>query len=237
MRILSMVRYQWIDLRRNLMQIMMPVMMLGMAAFFAVLTRRGAMSNPDSAAHALSVAITVATLIPVGMLTAMAIGEEKERRTLEALLLTPAKSWELIAARLLTSSVMALVSFVLSLLMFWRPIAAPGVLLLYFLLGVGWSITTALWVGVVADDMKGATGIVQMLITVPFSLMGAPWEAVAPKVWEVLRFLPYRPALELVRKGVLGGDGWLEPSLVLAGWLLVALLLTVAQIRRKGFVR
>lgn len=236
MRVFSMVRYQWIDLRRNMMQIMMPVMMLGMAAFFAILARRGAM-GPDSVAHALAVAITVATLIPVGMLTAMSIGEEKERRTLEALLLTPAKPWELIAARLFTSAAMALVSFVVALLLFWRPIAAPGVLLLYFLLGVGWSITTGLLIGVVADDMKSATGMVQMLITVPFSLMGAPWEAVAPSVWSVLRFTPWRPALDLVRMGVLGGDRWLEPSLVLAGWLLVVLVLTATQIRRKGFVR
>lgn len=236
MRILSLVRYQWVDLRRNLMQIFMPIMMLGMAAMFAFMARRG-MMGPDSMAHALSVAITVATLIPVGMLTAMSIGEEKERRTLEALLLTPAKPWELIAARLLTSLVIALVSFVLSLSLFWIPIAAPGVLLLYFLLGVGWTITTGLLIGVVADDMKSATGMIQFLITVPFSLMGAPWEAVAPKVWDVLRFTPYRPALDLVRKGVLGGDGWLEPSLILAGWLLLALVLTLIQIRRKGFVR
>lgn len=236
MRVLSMVRYQWIDLRRNLMQIMMPVMMLGMAAMFAFIARRGLM-GPDSMAHALSVAITVATLVPVGMLTAMSIGEEKERRTLEALLLTPAKPWELIVARLSTSAMMALVSFLLSLALFWLPIASPGVLVLYFLLGVGWTITTGLLIGVIADDMKGATGMIQVLITVPLSLMGAPWEAVSPTLWSVLRFTPYRPALDLVRMGVLGGDGWLEPSLVLAGWLLVVLLLTATQIRRKGFVR
>lgn len=236
MRILSMARYQWIDLRRNLMQIMMPVMMLGMAAMFAFMARRG-MMGPDSVAHALSVAITVATLIPVGMLTAMSIGEEKERRTLEALLLTPAKPWELIAARLSTSAVLAVVSFLIALALFWLPIASPGVLALYFLLGVGWSMTTGLMIGVVAEDMKSATGMIQFLITVPFSLMGAPWEAVAPKVWAVLRFTPWRPALDLVRQGVLGGDQWLEPSLVLAGWLMVVLLLTATQIRRKGFVR
>lgn len=236
MRILSLVRYQALDLRRNLMQIGMPVMMLGMAAFFAAVARRGTM-GPESMAHLMSVAITIATVIPMAALTAMSIAEEKERRTLEALLLTPTKPWEMITARLLTSSLMALVSFVVALLFFWLPIAAPGVLALYFLLGVGWAMTAALFIGVVANEVKGANGLISILITVPFSLAAAPWEAIAPKVWEVLRFTPYRPALELVRKGMLGGDGWVEPSLVLTGWLLLFLLLAITQIRRKGFVR
>lgn len=236
MRILTLVRYQGLDLRRNLMQIFMPVMMLGMAGFFAILAHKGAMTG-DSLGHAIGVAITVATLIPAAMLTAMSIGEEKERRTLEALLLTPVKPWELISARLLSASIMMIISLTLAVLMFWRPIASPGLLLLYLLLAGGWAIATALLVGVVADDMKGATGYIQMLVTVPFSLQGAPWEHVAPQVWSVLRFTPYRPSLELIRKGMMGGDGWLEPALVLAGWLVATILIALTQIRRRGFVR
>jgi ABC-type multidrug transport system permease subunit len=125
----------------------------------------------------------------------------------------------------------------LSLLIFWRPIAAPGLLFLYLVLGAGWTIATGVLVGLIAPDMKVATGLIQPIVTVPFSLMGIPWELIAPKVWTVLRFLPYRPALELARQAVLGGTAWVEPALVLAGWLVVTVGLAVWQVRKRGFLR
>lgn len=236
MRILTIIRYQGIDFRRNLTQIGMPLMMLGMTAFFATMTRQRLLSD-ESLGHLISIALTIATMLPVAMLTAMSIGEEKERRTLEALLLTPIKPWELILARLLSSLILATVTFGLAVLLFWRPIAAPGVLLLYFLLGAGWSMTTGLLVGVIAPDQRTTTGIMSVVVTVPFSLMGAPWADVAPTVWSVLLWTPYRPVLDLARMGMMGGNGWVQPALILTGWLAVTLLLTINQIKKRGFVR
>lgn len=67
--------------------------------------------------------------------------------------------------------------------------------------------------------------------------MGVPWEIIAPKVWTVMSFLPYRPALALAQQAAVGGVAWVEPTLVLTGWLVLTVGAAVWQVRKRGFLR
>jgi hypothetical protein len=63
----------------------------------------------------------------------------------------------------------------MTLLLFWQPLASP--------------------------DMKTASILVQPFITISFAFSGIPWEMVAPRFWEMNRFLPVRPILDLFKMG------------------------------------
>ena len=91
MRFAGLVRGELWALKRNRRILMFMAMMLGMAAIYAL--------DAQGTSTFLPVVLIVAIYAGIWQMTVNSLVEEKERRTLEALLVTPARPLEIIGAK------------------------------------------------------------------------------------------------------------------------------------------
>lgn len=175
------------------------------------------------------------------MLTAFALVREKERGTIEQLIVTPIRSAELILGKLVPYVLIGFAGFLfaLSLCIFWFGVGVSGSLALLFLLGflfVYCSLSIGMLISTFANNQMQAM-MFMVLIMLPSILLSGfifPREAMPAVISAIGYAIPLTYFLDIVRgimlKGV--GIGFLWDD-VLALSLFTVIILTVAVLRFK----
>ena len=173
------------------------------------------------------------------ILTATAIVRERERGTIEQLIVTPIRSWELVVGKLLPYVILAFMNTIEVLLFgaLWFKVPIHGSLLLLGLLS-GLFLVSSLGIGLlvstIANTQQEAMLTVMMTLLPSIFLSGFffPLEAM-PKVMQWLSYLmPLRYYLVIIRSLLLKGVGAdLLKSDILALSVFGTLIMTAAALR------
>ncbi|WP_069649906.1 ABC transporter permease [Caloranaerobacter ferrireducens] len=175
------------------------------------------------------------------MLTAFALVREKEKGTIEQLIVTPVKSWELILGKMIPYILIGSSEFLIALFFgsYWFNVPVRGNLLLLIALGFGFVIC-ALAIGMLVSTVaKNQLQAMQMafLFLLPSVLLSGfvfPREAMPKIIQFIGYFIPLTYFLKILRGIILKGIGmdylWREVSILSAMGIL---LLLVASFRFK----
>lgn len=174
------------------------------------------------------------------MLPGMAVAEEKEKKTLDSLLVSPATPHEIIASKVIYTLLMICVVTILVILPYGNVVTNYWTLALASILCAIFFIQIGLIISLFTENQVSANAFMTpvMLIAVLSPILMAIFPAVIRKVLE------YLPSLLLLK--VLGADPgaggaeavatsgffWLE-MLILLGWNVIAYFFTMWGIRRQ----
>lgn len=173
------------------------------------------------------------------MLTAFALVREKERGTIEQLIVTPIRSAELILGKLVPYVIIGYAGFLfaLSLCIFWFGVEVEGSLALLLLLGflfVYCSLSIGMLISTFANNQMQAM-MVMVLVLLPSILLSGfifPREAMPVVISALGYIIPLTYFLDIIRGIMLKGVGisflWTD---VLALCVFSVLILSVAVLR------
>ncbi|HWQ89449.1 MAG TPA: ABC transporter permease [Desulfitobacteriaceae bacterium] len=199
--------------------------------------------NPDMKSRVFNIPALIGLILQnvIAMLTAFSIVREKERGTMEQLVVTPIHSLELLLGKLLPFVVIGFISlsFVLAIGIYWFGVPPKGSLSLLVLLAVLFMFTI-LAIGLLISTISGtqlqAMQVTFILILPSILLSGFvfPRETM-PRVLQLLGgIMPLTYFLEIVRGIFLKGIGieflW-QDTLVLCAFAII--LLAIAAMRFK----
>jgi len=168
--------------------------------------------------------IAMLLLMITGMLTAMAIVKEREFGTLEQIIVTPIKSWQLILGKLIPFVCVSLINVIIVLTIgtLWFNVPMHGsVPLLFFCCGIFLlsSLGIGLFISTISHSQQQAMMTMQFFIFIPFIYLSGFTFAITsmPKIIQYITLaIPLRYFLEIIRGIFLKGDGIpnLWPSMV-----------------------
>jgi ABC-2 type transport system permease protein len=177
------------------------------------------------------------------VLTSMAIVKEKERGTIEQLIVTPIKPIELIAGKLLPFAIISLIDITLVTMVavFWFQIPLHGSFILLFLLSALFMLTTlglGLLISTVSKTQQQAM-LISMLLIMPIILLSGVMSPIdnMPVAVQYFTFLiPLRYFIVIVRYIFMKGSGmsilWPD-ALALAVFGIVLFLLSVSRFNKR----
>ncbi len=177
------------------------------------------------------------------VLTSMAIVKEKERGTIEQLIVTPIKPTELIAGKLLPFSIISLIDIALVTMVavFWFKIPLHGSFILLFLLSALFMLTTlglGLLISTVSKTQQQAM-MISMLIIMPIILLSgvmSPIDNMPVAVQYFTLLIPLRYFIVIVRSIFMKGSGmsilWPD-TIALAAFGIVLFLLSVSRFNKR----
>lgn len=177
------------------------------------------------------------------MLTSLTIVKERERGTLEQLLVTPIKPWELVVGKLLPFPVIGLmqVLLIVALGTLWFGVPIHGNILLLFLLSLVFIFSTLGWgllISSLAQNQQQAM-MISMFFTIPNMLLSGFMTPVSNMPMVIQWFsviLPGRYFLEIVRGIFLKGSTlailWPD-TMVLLLMGIIMLIIASLRLRRK----
>jgi len=201
--------------------------------------------NPDlrSVNYMIPGLVGIVMVFIATMLTAIAIVRERERGTLEQLLVTPANPMEIMLGKIIPYMVVAFADFVIVMIcgmyIFDVPLAGSAVLLvvlglafLFVCLGMGLLVSTVSYTQQQAMQMAVFTLVPQILLSgFIFPLTAIPWVVrwiayLAPLTY----FLPISRGIFMRGEGL--GDLWLW-AVILVAYAIVVICLAAWRFRRK----
>jgi drug efflux transport system permease protein len=202
--------------------------------------------NPDllSANYMVPGVVALVLMIITMTLTSLGIVKEKEIGTLEQLMVTPIKPYQLILGKLIPFVIIGFidVSIVLSIAHFWFKVPLVGSLpLLYGLSGL-FILTTlglGLFVSTIAKSQQQAMLIAQFFFFMPFMFLSGfafPISNMPVVVQYITYVIPLRYFLEIVRAVFLKGSGVAElwpQALALLVFGVAILTLSVLRFQKK----
>ena len=177
------------------------------------------------------------------MLTAFALVREKERGTIEQLIVTPMKPAELILGKLVPYTIIGYAGFLfaLSICIFWFGVWISGSLLLLLLLGflfVLCSLLIGMLISTFANNQMQAM-MVMVAVLLPSVLLSGfmfPREAMPLPISFIGYFLPLTYFLNIIRGIILKGVGlnflW-QDVITLGGFVLLLLIVATTRFRKS----
>ena len=172
--------------------------------------------NPDLIAAYFNVPGVIGMILYfiTTLLTASSIVRERERGTIEQLIVTPIRSWELVVGKILPYSILALVDMVEVLLIghWWFKVPIKGDIGLIFALS-GLFLISSLGIGLFASTVANTqqeafiTVMVTMLPSIFLSGFFFPIEAMPQFLQYVSAIVPLRYYLVIIRALLLKGVG------------------------------
>jgi len=172
--------------------------------------------NPDLIAAYFNVPGVIGMILYfiTALLTASAIVRERERGTIEQLIVTPIRSWELVVGKILPYSILALIDMLEVLVIghWWFKVPIKGDLGLVFALS-GLFLVSSLGIGLFASTIANTqqeafiTVMVTMLPSIFLSGFFFPIEAMPAFLQYVSAIVPLRYYLVIIRALLLKGVG------------------------------
>jgi ABC-2 type transport system permease protein len=198
--------------------------------------------NPDLLSSNFMVPGVVALVLMIITMTLTSLGivKEKEMGTLEQLMVTPIKPYELILGKLIPFSLIAFIDvvIVLAVARFWFNVPLVGSLALIFALSGLFILTTlglGLFISTIAQSQQQAMLIAQFFFFMPFLFLGGFAFPIAnmPKIIQLFSYLiPLRYILEILRGIFLKGTGLAELWTQTVALLVIGVVvLTVSVLR------
>lgn len=202
--------------------------------------------NPDlkSQFYMVPGVVALVLMIITMTLTALGIVREKEAGTLEQLMVTPIRPYQLILGKLVPFALIGFVDivFVLSVAHFWFGVPIRGSIPLLFGLSGLFVLTTlglGLLVSTIAKSQQQAMLIAQFFFMFPFMLLGGfafPIANMPPIIQAITYIFPLRYFLVIVRGIFLKGTGIAElwdQALPLLAIGVVIFALSVLRFQKK----
>jgi len=202
--------------------------------------------NPDLTSTNFMVPGVVALVLMIVTMTLTALGivKEKEIGTLEQLLVTPIRPYQLILGKLIPFVIIgyADVTIVLAIARFWFNVPMVGNVVLLFALSGLFLLTTlglGLFISTIARSQQQAMLIAQFFFFMPFLFLSGFTFAISnmPVAIQFLTYLiPLRYFLEIVRGIFLKGTGMAElwpQALALLLFGIAILTLSILRFRKK----
>lgn len=234
MRIRSLVKAQLIETQRNPTLLMLPVVIICLVIVWSMIP--GDESKAFfPAATMVMVAYMVALQVPV-----LSLSEDKEKRTLEAVLLTPASAVEVIGAKVIVGTILSVGTAVIALAIYQKLPVNPFLFVVGFGLALILTMSLGTVIGLIANDQKSAGVISAVVMLIMGTGSAMPWEHISPAAWSVMRWLPTRPVLELLLEAMTGektGTPAWQSVLVMLPYVALAFFISVRQIRRQASAR
>ncbi len=206
-----------------------------------VLVRSQVWYNPDlvSSYYMIPGVIALILYALTSILTATAIVRERERGTIEQLIVTPIRPWELIVGKLLPYAVLAFLNMVevLAIGHYWFGVPVRGSLGLILTLSALFllsSLGIGLFASTLARTQQEAMLIVWMTLLPALFLSGVffPLEAMPPVLQWISHLIPLRYYLVIIRSLMLKDIGLLALTReVIALAFFGAILMTAAVMR------
>lgn len=201
--------------------------------------------NPELKSRQFMVPGVVATLLMIMtmMLTSLAIVKEKEMGTMEQLIVTPVRPFELIVGKFLPFILIGFIDIILVLVIaaFWFQVPVKGSVSLLFGLGLVFMMTTlglGLFISTISRNQQQAmiTAVFFMLLMILLSGFIFPVENMPAAIQFFTYLVPMRYFLVIIRAIFLKGVGietlWDETAAMLV-FGLVILTLSVLRFRKK----
>lgn len=173
--------------------------------------------NPDlKSSHFMVPGVVALVLMVITlMLTSLGIVKEKETGTMEQLLVTPLKPYQLILGKLIPFTAIGFVDVVIALALarFWFGVPMHGNLAVLFALSGLFILTTlglGLFVSTISRNQQQAMLIAMFLFMMPFMFLGGfafPIANMPPIIQAFTYVIPLRYFLEIVRGVLLKGTG------------------------------
>lgn len=231
MRVWTLVQAQVWELRRHMLIVFAPVMVLFMCFIFVQAPRGGG----DLAGMFEALGLLLSAYMVGWQTPSIAIAEEKEKRTLEALALTPARPLEIILAKAAVAVVLAVLTAAGAAAVFREVPARPWLVLGAFALALVFTVAGGTLLGLILPDMKSVSTIGTFTI-LALMFSGFPVFALTtPGLWRAMAWLPTRPLFELMRAGWTGqGSDLLRHALVALAYTAGTLWLCVRVFRRQA---
>lgn len=179
----------------------------------------------------------VFTALGALMVTASTLVEEKEKRTLSAILAAPVELWEVLAGKVLAGVSLAALASILVLALNQGFSGAWMVQLLLVTLGCVVFAVIGTLVGLSVRSQAAANAVLSglyLLLFVPVALAD-----VSQVMFQLARWLPTYYLQTALNQTILGGAGWAQVGLalqVLACWAVVAFAVGLVQLRRYRLV-
>ncbi|MGZ9235712.1 MAG: ABC transporter permease [Anaerolineales bacterium] len=197
--------------------------------------------NPDLIAAYFNVPGVIGMILYfiTTLLTASSIVRERERGTIEQLIVTPIRSWELVVGKILPYSILALIDMVEVLIIghWWFKVPIKGDLGLIFALS-GLFLISSLGIGLFASTVANTqqeafiTVMVTMLPSLFLSGFFFPIEAMPQFLQYVSAIVPLRYYLVIIRALLLKGVGFSAlQNEVLALTIFAVVIMTIAALR------
>jgi ABC-2 type transport system permease protein len=200
--------------------------------------------NPDllSSYNLVPGLIAMILMMTTTTLTSMAIVKERERGTIEQLIVTPIRNWELIVAKITPYVLVSLVDVILILLLgtFWFHVPIRGSITLLFALSGLYllpNLALGLLISTFAHSQQEAQFMVMPIMLPSMMLSGFLFPVAAlPVVLRVIgSFLPLTYFLVIVRSIIIKGAGidlLLQQVAMLSVFALVLLTLAALRFRK-----
>jgi len=197
--------------------------------------------NPDLIAAYFNVPGVIGMILYfiTTLLTASSIVRERERGTIEQLIVTPIRSWELVVGKILPYSILALIDMVEVLIIghWWFKVPIKGDLGLIFALS-GLFLISSLGIGLFASTVANTqqeafiTVMVTMLPSIFLSGFFFPIEAMPRFLQYVSAIVPLRYYLVIIRALLLKGVGFSAlQNEVLALTIFAVVIMGIAALR------
>lgn len=171
-------------------------------------------------------------------LPAHTLAEEKEKRVLEAIFLTPIRPWQVVLVKGGLGILATLLMGLVVILILGLAPAHPWLLFAGYTVLTLFTVAGGTLIGLLVKDMRtlGTAGTPILLLLIFATVL--PWELVQPTFWAAQTYLPTRPVVELLRTAYLGGETpVLQHLLVMLGHTALLVVLCVRQVRRLSFLR
>ena len=193
------------------------VRMMNAASSLPVEVRSRVLYNPDLLSSYNMIPGLIGTILQMTtmMLTSLAIVRERERGTIEQLIVTPVRNWELMVAKITPYILVSMINVVIVLLVgtFWFGVPIRGSVPLLFAL-TGLFIVPNLGIGLListfANTQQEAQFATFPIILPSFFLSGFlfPLAALPPFLQLLSRLIPLRYFLVIVRSVIVKGVGF-----------------------------
>lgn len=202
--------------------------------------------NPDlrSRLYMVPALLGVLLLVTTMIVTSMALVKEREDGTMEQLIVTPLRPFELMLGKLLPFVVVGFIELTLALgiirFVFGIPLRGSALLLYGFsglfllsTLGLG------LFISTLVKTQQQAMMVAAFFVMMPFVLLSGfifPVENMPPVLQPVAELIPLKHYLEIIRGLFLKGTGLhelLRPALALLVWGIMILTLSSLMFRKR----
>ncbi|KPK96342.1 hypothetical protein AMJ80_00505 [bacterium SM23_31] len=215
-------------------------------SYFLIDTRSRVWYNPEikSANFMVPGVVCLILMIITIALASMAIVKEKEIGTLEQLIVTPVKPYQLIIGKLAPFTIIGyvIITVVITVAHFWFKVPFEGSLVLLYFLTFGYLLSTlglALFISTISRTQQQAMLSAAFFVILPFVYLSGfifPIENMPRVIQYITYFIPLRYFLEIVRGIFLKGNtfGILLPQfLAMIAFGIVIMSLSILRFRKK----
>ncbi|MFP7478718.1 ABC transporter permease [Terribacillus saccharophilus] len=227
-RISAMLVKEYHDMKSNVQVLSILIVPI----FLAVLYSRMDGEQEFAASFVFIITVTFVTMY----VQALLLAEEKEKNTLQVLLLSPASSADIMIGKSIISVILTIIMFVVSMLIINTSVESPIILSIILLIAVILFVALGTLVGLLSDNLVQTT---VYLLPLSFVFGFGPMIQMYFSEGVIADILAYTPGSFMMEAclAAIGGEAfpsYREDIIWLVGWTAAALVVTFITFKKKS---